>query len=106
MSQSSSNVAKIKILKESDLGGPIIEHGCVCTIHWRLKNFVNGEVVDESAQDEIGDKYTVDDPLHWTYNLVNQREGNVIKIQQVIDEQRLVRTCIITGVKATLDNLP
>ena len=70
-SQNSSNIAKVKILKESESDGPIIEHGCICTIHWRLKNFSNGEFVDESAQDEIGDKYTMDDVLHWTYNLVN-----------------------------------
>ena len=76
---SEKGVAKVKVLKVGD--GAVIQHGNVISVHWRLMDIESKEIIEESVQDQVGDSYTLDDPSTWYYNLINLKQGSILKMQ-------------------------
>lgn len=75
---SEKGVAKVKMLKVGD--GAVVQHGSVISVHWRLMDIQSKEIIEESVQDEVGDSYTLDDPSAWYYNLINLKQGSILKM--------------------------
>ena len=76
---SEKGVAKVKMLKVGD--GAVVQHGSVISVHWRLIDIQSKKIIEESVQDEVGDSYTLDDPSVWYYNLINLKQGSILKMQ-------------------------
>ena len=60
--------------------GPIVKHGSIVTVAWRLKDTTTGKVLKMSNPKQSA-TWSITDPNAWHYSLIGQRQGSTVKLE-------------------------